>query len=163
MKAVRKFVFDAADSVAANLPQGGVTTAGNGTARGWTYGAVIWLVVVFLLIFVTVVLTQVFKPPWGIPLSVTLWAFAIGGLVDFLVPSKAVTAIGGGLVGLGADDKIGPAGSILTKVADMVTAVSTEVSKVLGTTTETPDQVKVLVLLFGSVLFVTSLYGFFKD
>jgi hypothetical protein len=161
MKAVRKFVFDVADSVAAILPQRGVTTAANGTPRGWTYGVVIWLVVVFLLIVVTVVLTQVFKPPWGIPLSVALWAFAIGGLVDFLVPSKAVTAIAGGLVGLGADDKIGTAGSILTKVADMVT----EVSKVLGTivTTETPDQIKVLVWLFGSVLFVTSLYGFFKN
>jgi len=82
-----------------------------------------WVVMVTLLLGFTAILLLLFHGDLRLHIVTIAWALFFGIAVLFFMPSKAVTALFGGILGIGAS-KLGTGASLLSKANEVVKAIT---------------------------------------
>jgi hypothetical protein len=97
---------------------------------------ILWIGAVFLLLILTIIFilmsyffTASYK--FGIAAATVLWAILFGIFILFILPSKLVTTVFGGFLGIGASEW-STADGLITKADESITKIAHQVSSMVG-------------------------------
>lgn len=127
---------------------------------------ILWFVSTVVLLFVTVLVTLVLSWLWSWKVAafcdVVMWAVFFGATGLLFLPPKAMTAIFGAILGVSLSEISSGAG-LIAAANKAITAASLQIGGVITPTGETDPFIRILVWTFVLVMLLVSLPAFFAQ